>query len=73
MATMDTQVANHQLVAALESRDVSVRLAAALRAGCDPHPDHVETLVGRCAVEPDFLVRGGCTASKGSSTTTPTP
>jgi HEAT repeat protein len=57
VATMDTQMANHQLVAALESRDVSVRLAAALRAGCDPLPDYVEALVGRCAVEPDFFVR----------------
>jgi HEAT repeat protein len=57
MATMGTQVATQQLVAALESRDVSVRLAAALGAGCDPHPDHVETLVGRCAVESDFFVR----------------
>jgi HEAT repeat protein len=44
-------------VAALESSEVSVRLAAALGAGCDPHPDYVETLVERCAVEPDFFVR----------------
>jgi HEAT repeat protein len=57
MATMDTQMANHQLVAALESRDVSVRLAAALRAGCDPLPDYVRVLVERCGVEPDFFVR----------------
>lgn len=57
MVTMETQVATEQLMAALESRDVSVRLAAALRAGCDPHPDYVETLVGRCAVESDFFVR----------------
>lgn len=57
MATMDTQMANHPLVAALESRDVSVRLAAALRAGCDPLPDYVGLLVERCGVEPDFFVR----------------
>ena len=57
MATMDTQMANHQLVAALESRDVSVRLAAAMRAGCDPLPDYVGLLVERCGVEPDFFVR----------------
>jgi hypothetical protein len=57
MATMDTPVANNQLMAALESADVSVRLAAALRAGCDPLHDYVETLVERCAVEPDFFVR----------------
>ena len=57
MATMGTQTADHQLVAALESRDVSVRLAAALRAGCDPLPDYVGLLVERCGVEPDFFVR----------------
>jgi len=57
MATLDIQTANDQLVAALESGDVSVRLAAALRAGCGPVPGYVETLVLRCAVEPDFFVR----------------
>lgn len=57
MATMNTPMETHQLVAALESPDVSVRLAAALRAGSRPLPDYVEALVGRCAVEPDFFVR----------------
>ena len=57
MAMMNDHLANQQLVAALESRDVSVRLAAALRAGSCPLPDQVEALVERCAVEPDFFVR----------------
>ena len=57
MATMDTPMANHPLMAALESRDVSVRLAVALRAGCDPLPGYVGVLVERCGVEPDFFVR----------------
>ncbi len=57
MVTMDTQMANHQLVAALDSTDVSVRLAAALNAGSRPLPDYVEALVERCAIEPDFFVR----------------
>jgi HEAT repeat protein len=57
MAMTNTGVATGQLAAALESGDVSVRLAAALRAGCHPLPDYVETLVQRCGVEPDFFVR----------------
>jgi HEAT repeat protein len=57
MATRDTHLANQQLVAALESPDVSVRLAAALRAGSRPLPDYIEAIVKRCAVEPDFFVR----------------
>ena len=36
MITMDTQMVNHQLVAALDSTDVSVRLAAELNAGSGP-------------------------------------
>jgi len=35
----------------------SVRLKAALRAGTDPDPRLVHSLVARCAVEPDFFVR----------------
>lgn len=35
----------------------SARLNAALAAGLDPSPQHLERLVGRCAVEPDFQVR----------------
>ncbi len=57
MDAMDSQMATRQLVAALESTDVSVRLTAALKAGSRPLPDYVEALVERCAIEPDFFVR----------------
>lgn len=49
--------ADQQLVAALESSEVSVRLAAALHAGSRPLPEYVGVLVDRCRVEPDFFVR----------------
>jgi HEAT repeat protein len=42
---------------ALAADDASVRLKAALAAGSDPDPHLLETLVARCAVEPDFYVR----------------
>jgi HEAT repeat protein len=42
---------------ALAATDSSVRLQAALAAGTHPDPDLLETLVERCAVEPDFFVR----------------
>jgi HEAT repeat protein len=45
------------LAAALEAAAAPVRLQAALTAGMHPHADHVEVLVRRCAVEPDFYVR----------------
>ena len=35
----------------------SARLKAALAAGTHPKPEQVETLLARCAVEPDFYVR----------------
>ncbi|MEU5095434.1 HEAT repeat domain-containing protein [Streptomyces sp. NPDC020996] len=41
----------------LSAGDPSVRLQAALAAGSHPHPGFLETLVERCAVEPDFFVR----------------
>lgn len=37
--------------------DGSTRLKAALAIGSNPIPDLVDTLVARCAVEPDFYVR----------------
>ncbi len=46
-----------QLVDALTAADPSVRLRAALSAGTDSDPRLTETLVARCAVEPDFFVR----------------
>ncbi|GAY09320.1 HEAT repeat domain-containing protein [Pseudonocardia sp. N23] len=45
------------LVRALVHGDASVRLRAALAAGTSPDPGYVDTLVARCAVEPDFSVR----------------
>lgn len=48
----DTRVAD-----ALSAGDSSVRLQAALTAGSNADPAFLETLVERCAVEPDFFVR----------------
>ncbi|MEU8774133.1 HEAT repeat domain-containing protein [Streptomyces sp. NPDC048606] len=42
---------------ALEDGRPSVRLRAALEIGTTPHPSHVDGLIERCAVEPDFSVR----------------
>ncbi|MFE9663628.1 HEAT repeat domain-containing protein [Streptomyces sp. NPDC005955] len=42
---------------ALEDDRPSVRLRAALAVGSAPDPQFVDTLVERCAVEPDFPVR----------------
>ena len=45
------------MVNALSAKDSSVRLQAALAVGSNPHSGFLETLVERCAVEPDFFVR----------------
>ncbi|GAA3923480.1 HEAT repeat domain-containing protein [Actinomadura viridis] len=42
---------------ALESADSSVRLKAAMAVGTTPDPKFVDTLIERCAVEPEFFVR----------------
>ncbi|MFJ4539347.1 HEAT repeat domain-containing protein [Streptomyces tibetensis] len=42
---------------ALGAEDSSIRLQAALAVGSNPDPVFLETLVERCAVEPDFFVR----------------
>ncbi|WP_262387224.1 HEAT repeat domain-containing protein [Streptomyces sp. TRM49041] len=42
---------------ALRAKDSSVRLQAALAVGSNPDPGFLETLVERCAVEPEFFVR----------------
>jgi len=52
-----TTDAGERLGRALRSPVASVRLQAALAAGTHPDPDHVEALVERCAIEPDFYVR----------------
>lgn len=48
----NTRVAN-----ALGARDSSVRLQAGLAVGSNPDPGLLETVIERCAVEPDFFVR----------------
>lgn len=45
------------LIASLASGDASTRLKAALAIGSNPEPSLVDTLVARCAIEPDFYVR----------------
>jgi len=52
MAPLDTHV-----IAALTAGDRSMRLKAALEIGSNPEPGMVDTLVERCAIEPDFYVR----------------
>jgi HEAT repeat protein len=51
------EVVAMNLERALGVADASVRLQAALAVGSDPDPALLETLVERCAVEPDFFVR----------------
>ncbi|MBD0707818.1 hypothetical protein BU197_05155 [Streptomyces sp. CBMA291] len=48
---------SRRVLRALEDDHASVRLRAALEIGSRPHPDHVDALVERCAVEPEFPVR----------------
>ncbi|MFF5537181.1 HEAT repeat domain-containing protein [Streptomyces cinerochromogenes] len=55
--TTDGTPQNTRVTDALSAKDSSVRLQAALAAGSNPHPAYLETLVERCAVEPDFFVR----------------
>ena len=57
MNTQQKPSPQQNAVQALESPDPSVRLRAALEMGKHPDPEHLDALVGRCAVEPDFYVR----------------
>ena len=57
MNTPRTARAGTHLPHALSSHDSSARLQAALSAGTHPDPGHLEALVDRCAIEPDFYVR----------------
>ncbi len=45
------------LIAALAATNASTRLKAALAIGTSPAPGLVDTLIARCAIEPDFYVR----------------
>ena len=55
--TACTKPPNAHLVAALAANDAPTRLKAALAIGSNPEPDLLDTLVARCAIEPDFYVR----------------
>src|SRR5689334_23730401 len=46
-----------ELIAALAADDESTRLKAALAIGSNPEAGLLDTLVVRCAIEPDFYVR----------------
>lgn len=48
---------NPKLLAALAADDESTRLKAALAIGSSPEPGLLDSLVERCAMEPDFYVR----------------
>ncbi|MEV6901013.1 HEAT repeat domain-containing protein [Amycolatopsis sp. NPDC051372] len=57
MVPINTPHKNPNLLEALSAGNSSMRLQAALAAGTDADPGLLETLVARCAVEPDFFVR----------------
>lgn len=48
---------NTHPTAALAAGDASTRLKAVLAIGSNPEPGLVDTLIARCAIEPDFYVR----------------
>ncbi|MFI9247897.1 HEAT repeat domain-containing protein [Streptomyces sp. NPDC053086] len=55
--TINVTPQNARVVKALSAEDSSIRLQAALAVGSSADPMFLETLVERCAVEPDFFVR----------------
>jgi HEAT repeat protein len=55
--TTDAKASAAQAIAALAAGDESTRLKAALAIGSNPDPGLLDTLVERCAIEPDFYVR----------------
>jgi HEAT repeat protein len=57
MNAEDTKSAESRLIAALASKDSSTRLKAILETGSNPEQGVVDTLIARCAIEPDFYVR----------------
>jgi HEAT repeat protein len=74
MTTQEQDKTMTQALRALEHRDPSVRLRAALAVGTTPDPRTVAALVERCAVEPEFYVREMLTwalTRQPSSTTVP--
>jgi HEAT repeat protein len=57
MATTDEGAQPLRALRGLESSSSSVRLRAAMAVGAAPDPRFVDTLIERCAIEPDFFVR----------------
>ena len=57
MNKTSTNASEANLVTLLGADDESTRLRAALAAGSSADPGLVDTLVARCAIEPDFYVR----------------
>ena len=57
MNKTSTNASEANLVTLLGADDESTRLKAALAAGSNADPGLVDTLVARCAIEPDFYVR----------------
>ncbi|MDA2806560.1 HEAT repeat domain-containing protein [Nocardiopsis suaedae] len=57
METTGTTPQHTRMAEALSAGDRSVRLRAALALGSNPDPALLDTLVERCAAEPDFFVR----------------
>lgn len=57
MNTTNETTQTDRIANALEAKDSSVRLQAAMAAGSQPDPELLDTLIERCAVEPDFFVR----------------
>ena len=57
MNKTSTNASEANLVTLLGADDESTRLRAALAAGSNADPGLVDTLVARCAIEPDFYVR----------------
>ncbi|NGO73702.1 HEAT repeat domain-containing protein [Streptomyces sp. SB3404] len=57
ITTADGTPHTARVARALAAEDASIRLQAALAAGSHPDPGLLETLVERCAREPDFYVR----------------
>lgn len=57
MATPKQDMNAVRVLRGLENSDSSVRLRAALTVGTAPDPQLIDTLIERCAVEPEFSVR----------------
>jgi HEAT repeat protein len=57
MNTEHAKPMDTHLISGLAAGDESTRLKAALAIGSNPEPGLVDTLIARCAIEPNFYVR----------------